>query len=514
VQKEVLMLTRISLSLFAITLLPAFALSAEKVPVAVSPGSGGGVHLVADSCTTFSWAGTTNARGLTIAVFQVTPDGQLGSSIISQPLPAGASTWTVPAGRCLARGMTYAWTVGARSSGHGESWSDPVFFTVTLGPTDAECREALVLLRSYMSQRSGVSDLEAPGGGAATIEPGRPRSLEGSRRTATVQTYLSVDGNVDAVSFSGDGSQLTDVTAVEVSGSFAGDVTGTQAATTVAAIQKTPVSSTTPTDGQIVRYTAISSEWEPGAVILSNPAAVSGILPLTSGGTGAPDASGALGNIGAAAAEHLHTESQISDLSHTIDTVLTEGQVEAYVTNGPLDGTSFTNVTAATGDSATAFFATGRIEEPRIADEIARDTEIVAAFDRLWGRGRTGTVVYGEEGTEPPSLCTDGSVNFGLSNMTVDWGSAADACPAGTWVCTLSERGTSVCDTVRPDVEEQRNCGGELSDLSPEDHRGWVDDLVVSTQPEARYLSEQGSSGGVLSCVTLPVWCCSNPVPE
>jgi hypothetical protein len=39
---------------------------------------------------------------------------------------------------------------------------------------------------------------------------------------------------------------------------------------------------------------------------------------------------------------------------------------------------------AASGDSATGFFATGQIEEPRIADEIARDAEVFTAADLCW----------------------------------------------------------------------------------------------------------------------------------
>jgi hypothetical protein len=58
---------------------------------------------------------------------------------------------------------------------------------------------------------------------------------------------------------------------------------------------------------------------------------------------------------------------------------------------------------------------------------------------RLWGRGRAGTIVYPRvitgsycsvsvagEGGGPASL-----VEYGLSRPIVDWGSAADACPAG-----------------------------------------------------------------------------------
>jgi hypothetical protein len=499
----------IALTFVAVLLGSSIARSEQNMPVAVSPGSGDGVELVASTCTTFSWTTMEAVQGFTLAVYEVTDEGQLGNPIIRRALPAGATSWTMPAGTCLARGRTYAWVVGAVQQDGGTQWSRPVVFKVTPEPTEAELRKALAVVRSYLESTSKGAEHVIARVQEDAGERERAQFLEESAEIAPAPTYFSVDGNVDAISFSGDGSQLTAVTAAGFSGSLSGDVTGTQSATTVAAIQGNPVSSTAPAGGQALRYNSTSSEWEPGAVILSSSAAVSGILPLTSGGTGASDAGGALTNLGAAASQHLHTEADITDLVHTQDTVLTEGQVETYVTNGPLDGTSFTNVTAVAGDSATGFFSTGRIEETRISDEIARDDEVIAAFNRLWGRGREGAIVYAEAGSEPPTLCTNGGVSFGLSKMTVDWGSAADACPAGSWVCTLSDRGSAVCDTARPDLEEQRSCAGVSSDLAANAHRGWVDDVYLSESPEGRYVNEQGATGGVLSCINFPVWCCS-----
>ena len=63
-------------------------------------------------------------------------------------------------------------------------------------------------------------------------------------------------------SLSGNGAGLTNVTAVNFTGSLSGDVTGTQSATTVARLQSRPVASTAPTSNQVLKWTG--SQWAPG----------------------------------------------------------------------------------------------------------------------------------------------------------------------------------------------------------------------------------------------------------
>lgn len=66
-----------------------------------------------------------------------------------------------------------------------------------------------------------------------------------------------------------------------------------------------------------------------------------------------------------------------------------------------------------------------------------------AGDPRLWGKGRPGTDVYGS-GRGSTCFPNDG-VKFGLSLTAETWGSAAQACPAGTWVCTADD--VLACDT-------------------------------------------------------------------
>ncbi len=88
-----------------------------------------------------------------------------------------------------------------------------------------------------------------------------------------------------AGTFSGNGSGVSNVTVtstVSFSGALAGDVTGTQAATTVARLRGVNVAVTTPVANQLLRYSGTA--WTPGAVSLTTD--VSGTLAAVNGGSG------------------------------------------------------------------------------------------------------------------------------------------------------------------------------------------------------------------------------------
>jgi hypothetical protein len=124
---------------------------------------------------------------------------------------------------------------------------------------------------------------------------------------------------------------------------------------------------------------------------------------------------------------------------------------------------------------------------------------------RLWGHGRPGTTVYPQVVSH--EYCQEGSIQFGLSHSMVEWGAAAEACPAGTWVCAFDEIGE--CNTERPDSTiDAINCDGSGSDFSADSHLGWVADASdIPFAGLARVESAGDSISGVV-CLTLPVWCC------
>jgi hypothetical protein len=125
---------------------------------------------------------------------------------------------------------------------------------------------------------------------------------------------------------------------------------------------------------------------------------------------------------------------------------------------------------------------------------------------RQWGRGRPGTLVHGQA----ESFCSQAGIYFGLSTQGVDWGSAAEACPAGTWVCRQSEIvGGLPCDTVRPDTTvDARNCEGIALDLNANIHLGWLADAGAGTL-HAILCAEDGTCPlEAQTCSSFPVWCC------
>jgi hypothetical protein len=123
---------------------------------------------------------------------------------------------------------------------------------------------------------------------------------------------------------------------------------------------------------------------------------------------------------------------------------------------------------------------------------------------RLWGRGREDSEVW-----EPAaSTCSNGSVHFGLSGAAVDWGSASDACTEGTWVCTLAERGSGICDTARPNLgDDYLLCDGTLINADADKHVGWLADRGSGTTT-GLYMTEHADSGNMPACIIAPVWCC------
>ena len=102
-------------------------------------------------------------------------------------------------------------------------------------------------------------------------------------------------------------------------------------------------------------------------------------------------------------------------------------------------------------------------------------------------------------------------IKFGLSSLAVGWGSAADACPAGTWVCRKSEISAGGCDTNRPDGEtDVWNCdGSHMYDRPASDHVGWIADSFPGSVQFTRAFSEDGADDfSLFHCALAPVWCC------
>jgi hypothetical protein len=109
-----------------------------------------------------------------------------------------------------------------------------------------------------------------------------------------------------------------------------------------------------------------------------------------------------------------------------------------------------------------------------------------------------------------PCLNTTAGIRAGLSHTIADFGGADQACPHGTWVCSVNDLGLA-CDTSRPDTTcDYIDCTGTCHDLPASDHRGWLRfPEPADSMTEAFTRDESGGFGASPVCQYLPVWCCS-----
>ncbi|GMU41995.1 MAG: hypothetical protein AMXMBFR23_28610 [Chloroflexota bacterium] len=104
-------------------------------------------------------------------------------------------------------------------------------------------------------------------------------------------TPAMVGSGTYGINISGSAASAASATsATNFTGSLAGDVTGTQGATTVGKLQGRVVSATAPSSGQVLKYNATTSQWEPGADATgSGVTSVTASAPLASSGGTAPN---------------------------------------------------------------------------------------------------------------------------------------------------------------------------------------------------------------------------------
>ena len=110
-----------------------------------------------------------------------------------------------------------------------------------------------------------------------------------------------------------------------------------------------------------------------------------------------------------------------------------------------------------------------------------------------------------------PCINTSSGVRYGLSSEMAPWVNAEALCPAGTWVCSLSEMASAGCDTSREDNTcDARSCAGACLDQPSDAHRGWVWSVALP-RGVAFTASEQFPNNGAntVACEIRPAWCCS-----
>jgi hypothetical protein len=183
--------------------------------VAVSPGDAAKVAQVEDRCPTFSWGEVKGATSYELVVYRLGEQGEESQPVLRQGFAGSVDGWTPALDQCLERGGRYAWSVRAIGMKEAEEWSSPNLFEVASGPSDAEFQAALAIVRTY-SEGQGRAVYPPPSAvvkGTEAVPSDRKvaESAASPVAVAPAPTQLSIDGNVDAISFTGDGSNLTGV---------------------------------------------------------------------------------------------------------------------------------------------------------------------------------------------------------------------------------------------------------------------------------------------------------------
>jgi hypothetical protein len=109
-------------------------------------------------------------------------------------------------------------------------------------------------------------------------------------------------------------------------------------------------------------------------------------------------------------------------------------------------------------------------------------------------------------------LCVNNTagVRFGLSSRFGHKSEAERLCPAGTWLCTAGQVGTTGCDTSREDSNcDGRSCPGACLDDPADNHRGWTSSLNFGALNSYITVNEAGVLAGSSVCEMRPAWCCS-----
>jgi hypothetical protein len=197
--------------------------------VAVSPGSADSLAVIDSRCPTFSWADLAGSKGYELVVYRLGAEGEEAAPVLRHSFAASVDSWTPSLDLCLERGGRYAWSVRAEGRKERSDWSVPLLFEVVSIPSEVELQVALRVVRRYLATQSdaGADAEQEPDRSVSSVSGG---AFEGSPSPAAVgTTQLSVEGGVEAMSFTGDGSTLTDLDPDNLSAAVPVAMGGTEA---------------------------------------------------------------------------------------------------------------------------------------------------------------------------------------------------------------------------------------------------------------------------------------------
>jgi hypothetical protein len=146
-----------------------------------------------------------------LVVYAVGEESEEARPVLRQTVPGTANGWTPSLESCLDRGGQYAWSVRATGGKEASEWSSPSLFEVASGPSQAQFEEAVAVVRAYIAERHETT-VEVSAEIEDRSQSQDRQSTEANSPTPTgvsPPTVLSVDGDVHATSFTGDGRFLT-----------------------------------------------------------------------------------------------------------------------------------------------------------------------------------------------------------------------------------------------------------------------------------------------------------------
>jgi hypothetical protein len=201
--------------------------AAAEAPVAVSPGTPSSLSLIGGPCPTFSWSEVSGSEGYELIVYHWSGDGDELRPLLHERFAGTVYSWTPALDQCLERGGKYAWSVQAIGGTWRSEWSAPNLFGVAAVPGQMQIETAPPEAHGEAGEDGPGATTTASETGSekapAAVEPRTPsRTLEStaapgraetgsSALEAALGTALSVQGNIDATSFTGDGAGLTGI---------------------------------------------------------------------------------------------------------------------------------------------------------------------------------------------------------------------------------------------------------------------------------------------------------------
>ena len=208
-----------------VALMSALTASAKGlIPEAVSPGTSAGT-VIGEVCPTFSWGAADGAEAYELVVYALKEDGEVLEQALAERISGAATSWTPALESCLAPGGRFAWAVRSITTDGAGDWSEARLFQVAGTQRPREPEEAPTVMPAAQAtedtgERTPASpELDSASASAAADPP----------TTALATTMMEVDGNIDAVSYSGSGEGLTNLDPTQLSGAVALDKGGTGA---------------------------------------------------------------------------------------------------------------------------------------------------------------------------------------------------------------------------------------------------------------------------------------------